>query len=225
MKDLLVLMAMTNPKHLFDTYIRQLDDAGIESYVERVQCFPNENCGGMFGYKVEALRRLAIRFKDYRKLVFTCAWDVMFFGSAEDVLNKIPDEGVLLAAERNCYPDPSIGSLIAGDTPWRYVNGGCMAGTPAAIEEWTYAVERQPSYLPLEPDQGQLNVLLMEGSPLARIDGRTNLFYCLAGETGELGFIAGLPYNTVCDTRPNFLHFNGRWPVDPTMELWKRNLQ
>ena len=224
-KDLLVTMYCTNPKHLFDQYMQQLKTAGIDIYVERVTSFPNENSGGTAAWKVESFRRRALMFRDYEKIVYTCAWDMLFYGTKAEVMAKIPDDGVILGAERNCYPDADLAPKFKGDTPWRFVNGGPMAGSPQAILDWLDAFEHHPLYRPQEIDQRILNWMRAEDSPLTPLDDCTELFYCLAAEQGDLDFERGLPVNKLCGTHPNFLHFNGRSPVEPVMELYERSLR
>ena len=135
----------------------------------------------------------------------------MFYGTKEEVIAKIPEDHVLCAAERNCYPDPSLVPNIPGNTPWRFANGGLTAGTPRSILDWVDKIEAHRYYNPTGLNQGFLNALLAESSPLVQIDSRTELFYCLFGETCELEFRDGLPRNTVCNTSPNFIHANGKW--------------
>jgi hypothetical protein len=148
-------------------------------------------------------------FSDYKKIIFSDGFDVLFYGTAEEVIRKIPNDRVLLAAERNCYPDPSIASQCIGDTPWRYANGGLTAGTPENINAWIDSIEKHPLYHPEALNQQVFNMLRAENSPLVPIDSRTELFYCAFIDEGELGAENGMPINKLCGTHPNFLHFNG----------------
>jgi hypothetical protein len=159
--------------------------------------------------KLELYRDWAARFTDYENLVISDAFDVLFYGTIDEVVSKIPTDNVLLAAERNCYPDPTIASRCTGDTPWRYVNGGLTAGTPARILEWMDALESCPYYHPQALDQQVLNMLRADNSPLTPIDSHTELFYCAFIDEGELGAENGMPLNKLCGTHPNFIHFNG----------------
>jgi hypothetical protein len=225
LKDLLVLMACSSVQKLQPEYMRQLTEADIDYHVEHLGPRANENGGGTFSHKVDSFRRLSKLFCEYEKLVFTCAWDVLFYGTKKEVLGKIPDQGVLLGAERNCYPDASIAHLCKGDVPWRFVNGGLTAGTPESILAWLDGIEQHLQYHPSEVDQLSLNLMRAENSPLTMIDARTELFYCLHLEGGELDFENGLPVNKLCGTHPNWLHFNGRHPHEPAMELRERSLR
>ncbi len=207
MKDLLVTMGASEVRGYMAEYLGQLQDAGIETNIDKLGDFPNKNGGGTLGFQIKKERELAQRFSDYEKIVFTDAWDVLFYGTKADVICKIPDDYVLLGAERNCYPDALP---IAGDTPWRFTNGGLMAGSPKNILAWLDGLERHPLYRPDDINQRLYNLLLLQGSELVSIDSRTELFYCLILDNAELQFERGLPVNTLCGTHPNFIHANGK---------------
>jgi hypothetical protein len=211
MKDLLVILSCTSEQGMMAKYRSQLAAAEIDVYVDKIDGFPNSNGGGTLGHQVQGQRRLARQFEEYGKLIFTDAFDVLFYGTGGDVMEKIPDDHVLLAAERNCYPDPSLAPTFPGTTAWRYVNGGMMAGTPERILEWLNEIERHPLYDPNGLNQRFFNLVRYSGSSLVPIDERTELFYCLYLEQNELAFENGLPVNTVLGTHPNFIHANGKW--------------
>jgi len=210
MKDLLVVMPCTQEYGSMQEYVRQLVAAEIHAHIEKLASIPNGNAGGTHAYAIDLMRRNCQRFSDYQKIVFSDAFDVLFYGTKAEAIRKIPEDRVMLAAERNCYPEKLE---IGGDTAWRYVNCGLSAGTPANFLTWLDEQEKHPFYHPIGLNQGFFNRLLQEGSPLARIDSRTELFYCLFGETNELHFENGLPVNTVLGTHPNFVHANGKWAM------------
>jgi hypothetical protein len=227
MNDLLVIMYYSQPQWMMHSYLRQLADAGIDIHDEHT---PEFNGVCTMEWTAKFRRKMATRFLDYDKIIFTCAFDMMFFGSKEDVLRKIPDEGVLIGAERNCYPDSSLANRFpisnhhCWPTPWHWVNGGAMAGRPENILKWLDGVEASPQYNPDALDQGVMNELWAAGSSLIPLDDRTELFYCLYKDQGDLDFDKGLPVNTLCNTRPNFLHFSGRWDTAETLKRLERSL-
>jgi hypothetical protein len=211
MNDLLVIMPCTQEHGLMPEYLRQLREAEIDVHIERLESIPNGNAGGTHAYALDLYRRCAQRFDNYRKLVFSDAFDVLFYGTKEEVLGKIPFDHVLLAAERNCYPDQFLSSSIPGKTPWRFANGGLSCGTPESFLKWVEEIEKHPLYAPYGLNQRFYNLLLaMAPSPLVQLDETTELFYCMFLEAGELDFKNGFPVNQLCGTRPNFLHFNGK---------------
>jgi hypothetical protein len=224
MSDLILITISTrepsNPESGFmATYLAQLAAAGIETHVEMIREFDNMQGGGTLGGKVAMLRKLTLQFQHYGKLVFSDAFDVQFFGAKEDVIAKIPTDSVLMAAEKNCYPEPHLWGAIEKPTLWAFVNGGLLCGTPASFIAWLEAIEQHPEYDPNMLDQSWFNRRLAEKSPIVKVDSPTNLFYCLFGEIEELCFRNGLPYNTVTGNSPNFLHSNGG---SSRADIWER---
>jgi len=214
MKDLLVIMACTKSHGTMEKYLGQLHVAGIDTHVEPITDWPTANT---LGAQVEGQRRLAEKFSDYRYLIFSDAFDVTFYGEKSEVLKKIPNNDVLIAAERNCSPDASLEKHMPGSTPWRFVNGGLFAGTPQSFLRWLDAIESHPIYNPKFLNQGFFNILRFNNSPLVRIDHHTELFYVLHHEQDELQFEKGMPVNTIFGSRPNFLHAAGKWPMKGIM--------
>jgi hypothetical protein len=176
------------------------------------------------GWKVQKFREFATSYSRFEKIVLSDAWDITFYGTKEDALSKIPDDHVLQAAEKNCYPDLSMAGSIPDRGPWRFVNGGLTAGRPGIILRWLELLESHPLYNPGCLDQWFFNALLAEGSPLCNIDAETMLFFCLFGGYAELEFEKGLPVNTVYGTHPNFCHRNGGWSGDEMFGKYERSL-
>ena len=208
-------------------YCQQLKDAGIDVHVETITTdFPNLQGGGTLGGKMDWCRRLTQQFQDYQKIIFSDAFDVLFYGSKEEVLEKIPDDYVLSAAEKNCYPDPNIAAFIPGNTPWRFFNGGLWCGTPENIFKWIDAIEHHPSYNPNILDQQFFNWVLSQKytNSFLHIDSYTNLFFCLYCGYPELEFQNGVPYNTFCRTHPNFIHANGKWDNSEMLRKYELSL-
>jgi hypothetical protein len=91
--------------------------------------------------------------------------------------------------------------------------------------------ERHPAYNPGMLDQQFLNILVAEDqrdvsrAPLCLLDDRSTLFFNLYGGCEELEFEKGKPVNTLCGTRPLFIHASGQWPVAETMAKYERSLQ
>jgi hypothetical protein len=212
MKDLLVIVSATCERGTMRLYLDQLKAAGIDSHIHELTEFHPQ--GGTLAAKIASLRNLVTRFSDYEKIVFSDAFDVTFYGTKEDVIDKIPESYVLQAGEKNCYPDASLAMHINGSTPWRYSNGGLAAGTPQAFAEWCFAAECRGNYNPNMLDQQFMNERLAQSDPLVKIDQRTRLFFCLFGGYPELEWKNGLPFNKECATYPQFVHANGQWSAD-----------
>lgn len=221
-KDLLVVMPNSTGelRGTMPLYLLQLEAAVIDYHIE-----PLESVDSTIASKLRYVRKMARQFWEYDSIVFTDAFDMQFFGHAEDVAWKAPLSGVVLAAERNCHP-PECKSLNIPDVgPWRYANGGGMAGDPQSLLEWCDGIDKHPLYRAEKIDQQLLNELIAEGSDLARIDSRTRLFFCLYGGYDELDFARGMPINMKYATRPHFIHANGGWSTAEFHERRQRRAQ
>ena len=149
-----------------------------------------------------------------------------FYGSKEDVIRKIPTDRCLIGAAKECYPwGVAARERTSDDTIWMYANGGLIAGTPETFIKLADAMRNHPQYRARFENQGMMNVMLKEKSEAFHHDGHTELFYCLFDGYDELDFEKGLPVNTVCNTRPQFLHANGHWDTREMFARYERSLQ
>lgn len=207
-------------------YLDQLRAAGIESHIYTLRDIPTE--GGIpwpLWYYIKCYREIVNEFQRYERLIITNAWDVTFYGNREDVIRKIPMDLCLVGAGRESWPDCSLRDRTPGDTPWKFSNGGLTAGTPENILKMVDALEKHPRYEPGMWDQGMLNIVLAYGPKLFHLDSRTELFFCLFDGYSELDFERGMPVNTLCGTRPCFIHANGRWDTTELYEKRERSLR
>lgn len=215
--ELIVLTASSlGPNHLesgtLALYLSQLEAAGIDHECFPLTDFPSN--GGSLSYKVNGLRSRVVRYLNYDNLIFTDGHDMQYFGDKEELISKIPDAGVILGAERNCYPEPNIAHTIWTPRPFAFANGGWLAGTPESFLVWLDAIERHPQFDSIMLDQAWFNRRLAENDPLVMIDSYTELVYCTYGEEGDIADLHwndGLPVNTLHGTHPNFIHCNGKW--------------
>lgn len=224
MNDLIVVMGASEEHGMMNLYLRQLASGGIEYVVVDGSDKPNINGGGNLGYRVKKFREVASLYQHYERMIISDAFDMLFYGTKEQVLSKIPTDYVLHAAEKNCYPNESLALPIPDRGPWKYANGGFVAGTPSQILGWCSEVEHHPLYQPNSLDQHFLNILTSEGSPHGVIDYETNLCFCLYGSYPELEFERGLPINTLYGTRPSFIHANGKWDATEMFAKYERSL-
>lgn len=223
-KSLIVLMGATQQRGTMPLYLSQLAAAGIEYAVVDCSDKPNINGGGNLGYRVKKFRELANQYSHYERLVMSDAFDVTFWSSKDEVINKIPMDRLIHAAEKNAYP-PEVSSLPIPDvgSPHRYVNGGLVAGTPDNFLHWCTYTERHPLYSPDVLDQYFLNLEWSEGVGCLP-DYRTDLFFCLYGGYHELEFEHGKPLNAQFGTHPAWLHANGNWTAHDMFEKHRRSL-
>jgi hypothetical protein len=219
MNEIVVCTYCDRAGGMLEEYRDQLHRAGIAVHVETIVPFPDP-ASLPLSFKLHWMRTFATNLRHTRKLVFTDAYDVLFVGNREDAIDRIPDE-VIWGAERNCYPEPHLAELISGDTPWKYVNAGLMAGSPEAILDWVADAERHPQYEPGPLDQCWLNRRRADTPSLVPLDSTTSLFYVMSAwlEGGELQAKDNRPWNSLCDTYPAFIHFSGKCRTDSFREL------
>lgn len=182
------------------------------------------------------LQEILDKIGHYKKIVMTDGWDVLFYGTKEETLRNIPDDYVLQAAESPYWPHDDGG--WAGTTPWRSINGGMLAGTPDSIYEWMRRIQTHCHYDPRAVNQFWFNKRLKERADFIHLDDRTNLFYCMHKDGGQhttpngtpwenayppypaLTFRNRKPFNELCNSFPQFIHFQARCHTDPLPAAW-----
>jgi len=206
---------------LMPMYLSQLLAAEIPHRVyNEMMTSPND---GSMGRCIEAWRRWAQENASYDRLIITDAWDVLCYGTKEQVAEALPKYPIVVfAAERNCYPEPELATRIGNwGTPWNFVNAGMLTASPQGLIDWCAAVEAHPQYDPGMLGQQWLNRRWSEASDLIHIDFRTRLFYCMFLESQEpyMMKMEGRPFNSYTGNFPPLVHFNGSWPWQPFLEM------
>jgi len=207
--SVIVIAGCTHRAGLVDEYERSLRDKDIEFHLEHVDPMPEGANSITMHRRINYWRKMAEQFKDYETIFITDAWDVLFFGTKQELLDKSP-KTLLISAERCCYPNYQLADSIQGDTPWRYANNGMIVSSPEYLLEWIKKAEEISDLNIL--DQAWFNHRLSEGRGNIVLDTTTNLFYVVSAtlEDGALRAKNGRPWNSKCDTFPNFLHFSGK---------------
>jgi hypothetical protein len=219
MKDIVVSMAVSRVEGMLAENVRRLSAAGITVSLESIDAQQFT-----IASKLQGIRRLAHKFADYGFLVVSDGWDVLFYGTKPELIGRIPKDRVLWAAEKNCWPCPDLEDKVPANGPWRFVNGGLLAGTPDSYLSMCRLIEAHPMYNPDFVDQGFMNYLLAQGADFFSIDSMTRLFFCLFKGYDELAFHRGRPINTFYGTQPLFLHANGHWPADEMFQRYEASL-
>lgn len=218
MKDVIVVSYATHRAGLLDEYEAQLAVAGIDFHLEPVELQAGIN-SVTARWKFEFMRRMCERFKEYDRIVFTDAWDVLFFGTKDELIWKMDTLWtVVISAERNCWPEPEPWqSANWCYSPWRFMNAGSWAGKThhfASVLDELLALHSIDI-----GEQALLNQLLCQmGNPgPARPDRETFLFYTVSSdkEDRSLRMERGRPYNGYHDVFPQFFHFSGKCPTEP----------
>jgi len=161
-----------------------------------------------------------------RTLIFLDAWDVLFLGG-RDELKALPlDQGITFAAQKFCWPDakqqPQYDAIQPEDVgPWRFINSNPMVGLGSTIKEClSWGWERFPiktnTNLCDEHDVDErflANLYLSEARDMfgMKIDTRCELNQTyLASIPKDLWLEDGRITNKIHNTKPIFVHFNGR---------------
>lgn len=192
---------------MIDEYEDRLAAAEIDFHIEPVTLA--DGIGSVTArWKFEYMRRMAERFSEYERIVFTDAWDVLFFGSKADLLPQIP-ANFLVSAERNCWPEGDLAAQIESDSAWKFCNAGMSCGSPERILEWIQGAMKCADLDLME--QVWFNRRLVDGAWPVWLDWGTSIFYTVSydREAGELGIVDGKLVNTRYDSRPQFFHFAG----------------
>jgi hypothetical protein len=83
--------------------------------------------------KIHETYRYLKALEGYTHFLYTDAWDTFAMAGPDELAAKMPD-GLLISAERACYPYPELAAKYpAGESPWKYVNGGGWCGEIAAF--------------------------------------------------------------------------------------------
>jgi hypothetical protein len=147
----------------------------------------------------------------YTHFLYTDAWDTVVVRSNV----QVPD-GILISAERACYPYPEWASKYPEhESPWKYVNGGGWCGE---IAEFIRMYESKPPSTELN-DQVWLSERFLAG--WGRLDYECKIFQTLGfcpptdfGQTSDHIF-----YNHITESAPFFIHGNGHTPMDKIYKL------
>lgn len=220
MNDLIVVAPATERKYLLDEYEDQLRKAGIDFHIEPV-VLPDGIGSMTMRWRIDYWRRMCDKFRLYYRIVFTDAWDVLFFGSKEELCWKIPP--LLISAERNCWPDESLAVSNTLRGPWKYPNPGMMCGYPDYIVRWLDHISDEETFddrLDLM-DQLWCNHCAYSTLGVIPLDSRATVFYVVSAdkENMELTIRDGRPYNSRYRTFPSFFHFAGPCHPDPFRAL------
>ena len=227
MKEIIVATGASKCAGLMERYTRQLQKAEIPALIVTLPAVcANDNLGDL-NQKIAFMRSTLLDLKGYRKIVFTDAWDVLFYGSADELIAKVPDNGVVLCAERVCWPEESMAAPFTAAGDWRYVNGGCLAGSYDALCEWVESLSVYCDDYGTYVDQLLLNRLRAVDSALTPIDSQTDLFYTVTQKIDveqqsvppDLVVKDGRPFNTLTGKFPNFIHFCAKRPADDFLQM------
>ena len=218
MNEVIVVAGCTHRDGFIEEYEAQLAAADIPFYLKQLDPLPAGANSINMQRRINFFRDIAQQFIDYKVVYITDAWDVLFFGTKQELIDKAPDT-FLCSAERNCYPEAHLSDVILGITPWKYANNGMVAANPNFLIRWCDQAE-QIGELGLL-DQAWFNRRRAYQDGFYQLDVTTDLFYVVSAwlEDGSLQVRNGRPWNSLCNTFPNFLHFSGKCPSDGVRKM------
>lgn len=211
-KDVIVVSYATHRAGLLDEYEAQLAAAGIEFHMEPVE-LPDGINSVTARWKFEFMRRMCERFSDYLRIVFTDAWDILFFGTKAEVIGK--PVRFMISGERNCWPEVDMEDRFTFDSPWRFCNAGVIFGSPYGVIDWCDDALKYGDIHLLE--QTWLNRHKAANDISIPINTSTSMSYVVSRdkEDGSLRINDGRLYNSLYGTYPQFFHFSGKCPTEP----------
>lgn len=216
MKDIIVVCYATHRAGLMDEYEQQLKDADIPLHIEPVS-LPDGINSVTARWKFEYMRRMCSKFADYDRIVFTDAWDVLFYGSKNYLMAM--DDFPMVGGERNCWPDPKLAPHIMSSqtpaSPWRFCNAGVISGMTASLGLVCNRALSMSGLDRLEQDWFN-NLFAFEDDIGIDCDELTEVSYTVSydKEDGSLTYFDS-PFNKKYGTYPQFLHFSGKCPTEP----------
>jgi len=209
MNEVIVISGATHRAGVLDEYERQLRAANVPFELEPYPALQSGPDSVTMRLKHNFLKGLASKYSQFTTIYNTDAYDVLFYGTHEELIAKAPSK-ILFSAERNCYPESAHAYRIHGPGPWKYVNAGTLAANREYLLKWLESIENDGELDIL--DQRWYNRRLADSrTEVVPLDYDTNIFYVVSGELedGALKIKDNRPWNESRGTFPNFLHFSG----------------
>ena len=90
------------------------------------------------GHKINLVREYLKSLPDSDTVLFIDAYDVMFVDTIQTIFERFEgfDCDILFAAEKSCWPDPTMASEFPLSTLYRYLNSGAYIGRVSALKEF-----------------------------------------------------------------------------------------
>ncbi len=90
------------------------------------------------GQKINLVRNHLESLHDGDVVIFVDGYDVIINDTLPTILERYEDMGadIIFAAEKNCWPDPTMASQFPLSTIYRYLNSGVYMGKVGALKEF-----------------------------------------------------------------------------------------
>jgi hypothetical protein len=165
--------------------------------------------------KIIAIENVIKDIDDNDIICFIDAYDVLLNNTEDEIISRFKDYNcdVLLGAELNCYPNTYKNRFPDTTTNYKYINSGGYIG-------YKYAIKKIFTWKPLNEIY---NICINGGDQTYFIEYYLNHMHeniklddrCLIFQNmhlvnwQEINFNTGKTYNTILNTYPCFIHFNG----------------
>jgi len=147
------------------------------------------------------------------KVCFLDAYDMLCFGTPEELYNKI-DSPLIFAGDRCCWPSaPLAWNYPYCNTPWKYVNAGGLAGFAPDVHEFLTRIDgyMKFTYPAKQADCEQLYFTLKYLDGEGRVDSDCRIFHCMLDDPCDILAATGDRFmNTFTGTLPTFIHGQGK---------------
>jgi len=159
------------------------------------------------------MKRLAdeLEHVEQEVVLYSDGFDSIVLAGAEEILKKWDafNSGVVLSAEKNCFPIEDLAAKYPQiEGPWRFVNAGGFIGYRTyLIDALRYMIRTYDD----EDDQARWSKAFIDGQLLATVDSTCQIFQTMGGaKDDDVEYTNNRIHNTVHDSYPSVVHFNGR---------------
>ena len=166
--------------------------------------------------KIFGIMEVINKLPDTDIVCFIDGYDVIVNNSTENILEKFYSYNckLLIGAELNCYPEIYKNKFPKNDIKLKYVNSGGYIGYVSSIKDVFYCKPTNEIIQICQNGGDQsyfieyyLNNL---NNQYIKLDNKSLIFQNMHWiDWNELCFIDGKVYNTILNSYPCFIHFNG----------------
>ena len=137
-------------------------------------------------HKDNYLKQYLLSLPGNEVVLFTDGYDTILLGGEKEIMERYrriaPEGGIVISAEKTCYPDPSLASTYpTSATPYRFLNSGGIIGTAADILGALETMEEMKATMPEDPflysnQYLWTRMMLEKGNTGIRLDINCDLF-------------------------------------------------
>lgn len=160
------------------------------------------------GHKLNLVKAYVSTIPDDTLVLFVDGYDTCFTDSLQSLQERFfgVDADIVIAAEKQCWPDVSLADRFHAHTEYKFPNSGVYMGTARALRRFL----SQP-IADTDDDQLYFHKRLLEGrGDSVFLDSENYFFQCLSGAHADVGVLSsGKLYNSATRCCFCVLHGNG----------------